>query len=181
MTPGASGVGGSVRILAVVGSLNPGSSNAALAAAAGPSVVEAPSIGLLPHFDPSLPEPPTVAAWRAAVAGADAVLIAAPEYAHSLPGVLKNALDWLVGTGELYEKPVAVLAATPRHGGGALGRQALVQTLRAQGADIRHDASILVRHGSGIDAAAEAAVAHAVAALGGCLRSGGSDPIVAAD
>jgi NAD(P)H-dependent FMN reductase len=44
----------------------------------------------------------------------DGVLISSPEYAHGIPGVLKNALDWVVGSGELYRKPVALLNASPR-------------------------------------------------------------------
>ena len=72
------------------------------------------------------------------------MLFASPEYAHSLPGSLKNALDWLVGSGELYEKPVAVLCGSPRPNGGVLGRQALEQTLKAQGAAIVVSATVAV-------------------------------------
>lgn len=170
-----------MRILAVVGSLNPGSSNAALAEAAaaiapaGVDVVGSQSIGALPHFDPSLPEPPAVATWRAEVAGADGVLIAAPEYAHSLPGSLENALDWLVGTGELYGTPVAVLTATPRPGAGALGRAALEQTLRAQGAEVRSSASVVVRKDGEVDDDGRALVLAALDAL----RAAAATPVAA--
>ena len=53
-----------------------------------------------------------------------------------MPGVLKNALDWLVRSGELYAKPVAVLCAAPSSQRGTYVRQALQQTLEAQGATV---------------------------------------------
>jgi NAD(P)H-dependent FMN reductase len=57
---------------------------------------------------------------RATVRSADAVLFCTPEYAGNLPGSLKNLLDWLVGSGELYEKPVAwINVAAPNRGEGA--------------------------------------------------------------
>jgi chromate reductase, NAD(P)H dehydrogenase (quinone) len=83
--------------------------------------------GLLevPAFVPDEEPPPPVVALRARIAAADAVLFCTPEYAGTLPGSLKNALDWTVGGGELYEKPVAwINAANPGRGGGA------VETLR---------------------------------------------------
>jgi chromate reductase, NAD(P)H dehydrogenase (quinone) len=55
-----------------------------------------------------------------------------PEYAGGMAGALKNALDWLVGTGELYRKPVAVLSAGTSGGGNA--RRQAAQTLTWQGA-----------------------------------------------
>ena len=61
--------------------------------------------------------------WRRRIAAADAVLIAAPEYAGALAGTIKNALDWIVGSGELYAKPVAVLSAGTT--GGSFARQHL--------------------------------------------------------
>jgi len=92
-----------------------------------------------------------------------------PEYAHSLAGSLKNALDWLVGSGELYGKPVAVLCWSPRQNGGVLGRQALEQTLRAQGATIVLSATVAVvaadkgaaevRHPAAVEAVAAALAA----------------------
>jgi NAD(P)H-dependent FMN reductase len=133
-----------MRILAVSGSLQAHSSNTALLHAAhrvvpdGVELVDAVSVGDVAHFNPDLDRngatPPAVTTFRAQVGGADGVLIASPEYAHSLSGVLKNALDWLVGTGELYGKPVAVLCASPRPAGGVYGREALERTLKAQGA-----------------------------------------------
>jgi NAD(P)H-dependent FMN reductase len=92
-------------------------------------------LGELPHFDPDLPEDlAPVVDWRRAVLDADGVLIASPEYAHSLPGSLKNALDWLVGSGELYEKPIGLISGGTSGGQRAL--DALEQKLHAQGSSI---------------------------------------------
>jgi chromate reductase, NAD(P)H dehydrogenase (quinone) len=107
-------------ILAVSGSLRRQSStgNVLLAAALlDPSVTQFHGIGDLAHFNPDLEqdEPaPALAAWRKALREADAVLICSPEYAHGVPGVMKNALDWVVGSGELCDKPVGVVNASMR-------------------------------------------------------------------
>lgn len=88
----------------------------------------------LPHFSPDIdtePAQPAVQAWREALASADAVLIASPEYAYSLPGSLKNGIDWLVGSGELYRKVVAITAAVRDPQRGRRGLQALEDTLVA--------------------------------------------------
>ncbi len=52
--------------------------------------------------------------FRTQLQKAEGVLISSPEYAHGVPGVLKNALDWVVGSGEFVRKPVALLNASPR-------------------------------------------------------------------
>jgi chromate reductase, NAD(P)H dehydrogenase (quinone) len=75
------------------------------------------------------------------------LLIATPEYAHGLPGVLKNALDWVVGTGELYGKPVAILSAAPDAARAVHARADLERTLRAQGADVVSSETIAVPTG----------------------------------
>ena len=73
-------------------------------------------LGELPLFNPDLEgrAPSAVARWVERVETADALLIASPEYAHGVTGVLKNALDWLVASERFYGKPVAVLNAKPR-------------------------------------------------------------------
>src|SRR5262245_31749274 len=127
-----------VRILALSGSLQASSANLVLlhvAVASAPDGVEiviSDHLRHLPHFDPdaeAVGEAPTVQAWRNALAESDAVLIASPEYGHSLPGALKNGIDWVIGTGELERKVVAITAAVPGHERGRLGLQALRQTL----------------------------------------------------
>ena len=144
-----------VRVLAVSGSLQARSSNRALlqtahrVAPAGVEDVDSISVGDIPPFNHDVerdgPAPAVVVAWREQVAAADGgVLIASPEYAHSLPGSLKNALDWLVGSGDLYGRRVAVLCGSPRPGGGTQGRAALEQTLRAQGAMVVTSATVAV-------------------------------------
>jgi chromate reductase, NAD(P)H dehydrogenase (quinone) len=60
------------------------------------------------------------------------VLVAAPEYAGGVAGAVKNAFDWLVGSGNLYRKPMAVISAGTS--GGRYARQAMAQTLTWQGA-----------------------------------------------
>lgn len=62
-------------------------------------------IGMLPHFDGSEEIPPLVAAFLEKLKQADGILICTPEYAFGVPGSLKNALDWTVGTMEMNNKP----------------------------------------------------------------------------
>jgi chromate reductase len=126
------------RLLLVCGSLQLQSTNRAALAAAAASVdaqvTWAEVLGALPPFDPDIAEQPHAAVdeWRRQVAGADGVLLAVPEYAGGMAGALKNALDWLVGTGELYRRPVAVLSAGTT--GGVNARRQAAQTLTWQGA-----------------------------------------------
>src|SRR5260370_34900796 len=87
-------------------------------------------LGSLPHFNPDLDTdspPKTVKDFRAMLAAADGVLISSPEYAHGIPASLKNALDWIVSSGELNAKPVALIMASPT--GGRQAQASLVQHL----------------------------------------------------
>lgn len=143
-----------MEILGVCGSLRAGSTNLvmlqAAASLAPPGVwlgFDPGQLGRLPHFNPDLDgegetPPPEVAAWRARLAAADAVLIITPEYAHGAPGALKNALDWLVSSGELTGKPTALLVAGP--GGGDRTRQSLRWTLEVIGANVLVDAPLVL-------------------------------------
>ena len=140
-----------MNILAISGSLRADSSNARLlrsAAAVAPPgmafIVLRAGLGALPHFNPDLDgegatPPPAVADLRRLLAEADGVVISSPEYAHGVPGSLKNALDWIVSSGELTEKPVALLTAAP--GGGAFAHPALTATLEVMGARVLPEAS----------------------------------------
>lgn len=112
-----------MRILAISGSLRRVSSNTALiraAASVAPAAVTVEiyeDLALIPPFNPDIEReglPDVVARLEAAVRGADAVFISSPEYAHGVPGVLKNALDWLVGSNELTDKPIALVNASAR-------------------------------------------------------------------
>ena len=90
---------------------------AARVAPTGVTVVSYDALAALPAFNPDSEEGPAalpnaVVRWRAALADADAVLISSPEYAHGIPGALKNALDWVVGSGELVGKRVGLLSAS---------------------------------------------------------------------
>ena len=128
-----------MRFLAVSGSLRARSSNSAVLEAAqalaprGVEVVFYRELGLLPPFNPDEdvePLPVEVARWRAAIAGADALLICSPEYARGVAGSLKNALDWLVSGFEVIGKPIASINASPI---ATVGQDALLATLRTIG------------------------------------------------
>jgi NAD(P)H-dependent FMN reductase len=142
-----------VHVVAISGSLKQSSSNSALVGAlaerAPDLVVPWSGLGALPHFTPDDDGGAPVKSLRRAVADADAVLLATPEYAGGMPGVLKNALDWLVGTGELYEKPVVVLSAAPSPERGGNARAWVEQVLGYQGAHVR--ASFTVAPGDDVD------------------------------
>ena len=96
-------------------------------------------IGNLPHFNPELDGDlplDSVRDWRDGVRSADGIIFCTPEYAHGIPGALKNALDWIVSSGEFMHKPTAVISASPSPDGGANANAALVQTLRVMMADL---------------------------------------------
>ena len=113
-----------MRILAISGSLRTGSSNgtllraAAMIAPSGVEVVAYDGLGALPHFNPDLDDgdalPDVVSRFRKEIADADGLMISCPEYAHGVPGTMKNALDWLVGGVEITGKPVALVNASAR-------------------------------------------------------------------
>lgn len=138
-----------MKILAVSGSLRADSSNTLLLRAAGRlappdcAVELFAGLGALPHFNPDIedPAPAAVAHWKAAVAGADGLIFSTPEYAHGIPGSLKNALDWLVGGVEIVGKPVVLLNASPLS---IHAPAALAQVLRAISADVLAGATITV-------------------------------------
>jgi chromate reductase, NAD(P)H dehydrogenase (quinone) len=110
------------NILAVSGSLRAASINSAFCRAAArlaPAAVRISvysGLGKLPPFNPDLEAdpPPAVRDLRDAVGGADALIIASPEYAHGVSGVLKNGLDWLVSFEGFIGKPVALVNTSPR-------------------------------------------------------------------
>jgi chromate reductase, NAD(P)H dehydrogenase (quinone) len=96
-------------------------------------------IGNLPHFNPELDNEiplPSVRDWRTQLQQADGIIFCTPEYAHGIPGVLKNALDWIVSSGEFMHKPTAVISASPAPDGGRKAHAALVQTLKVMMAEI---------------------------------------------
>jgi NAD(P)H-dependent FMN reductase len=156
------------KLLLISGSLRGGSTNSATlrtAAALAPAGIEAEiydGMGRLPHFNPD-DDPadgvgldPEVAALRAALADADALLLSTPEYAGALPGSFKNLLDWTVGGGQTDGMPVAWLnvsgAAAPS--GGADAHESLRKVLGYTNARIIEDACLrlpLARDGIGAD------------------------------
>ena len=111
-----------MNVLALAGSLRAASVNAALCRAAarlappGLHITVYAALGALPLFNPDLEASPprAVAQFRAAIGAADALILASPEYAHGISGVMKNALDWLVSYEGFVAKPVAVFNSSPR-------------------------------------------------------------------
>src|SRR5215475_6781517 len=139
-----------MRLLAISGSLRAHSSNGelirALATLAAPAIHVDVYAGLgdLPAFNPDLDEegmipPPAVQTLRRALGDADGLVISSPEYAHGVPGALKNALDWLVSGPEMVSKPVGLLNASPRS---VHAQQSLAETLRTMSATLVEDACL---------------------------------------
>ncbi|MBS1636853.1 MAG: NAD(P)H-dependent oxidoreductase [Bacteroidetes bacterium] len=128
-------------IAAVSGSMRETSSNTRVLLAATSLLQGAYDIRLsdhiqtLPPFNPDSDHdhsqaPLPVKQWRQFIAEASAVMICTPEYAAGIPGSLKNALDWLVSSGEFVNKPTAAISASPGQGGGSIALASLAGTLR---------------------------------------------------
>lgn len=82
----------------------------------------------IPAFDDREDIPSAVAQFKKAISDADALLLCTPEYAFGVPGALKNAIDWTVSSGELVEKPVALITASSQ---GEKGHAAMLNILSA--------------------------------------------------
>ena len=183
-----------MKILTISGSLRARSSNTELLRAA--QLVADPSwtfdhydgLASLPHFNPdhdfegaTPPEP--VRDLRARIAAADALLISSPEYAHGVPGSLKNALDWMVSDAAMLGKPIVLLNASARS---TFAHPQLAETLRTMSTELVTEASLVVPlDGRRLDAAGIAAdpalapqLRTALDALAAVVfrRGGSSDP-----
>ncbi len=122
-----------IRLLAISGSLREASANSRLIQALNEMAPDKVAIkiyrsmGDLPHFNPDLDRetpPIPVLDLRASVGNAHGLIISSPEYAHGVPGSLKNALDWLVASSEFPEKPIMLI------GGGEYAQAQLTETLK---------------------------------------------------
>ena len=129
-----------LHFVTLLGSLRHGSYHAAITRALPALAPEAVtiealgSVGDLPHYDADLQAegfPAAVLAMGQAIANADGVIIVTPEYNYSIPGVLKNALDWLsrLPTAPFTGKPVAIQTGSPGLIGGARAQYHLRQVL----------------------------------------------------
>lgn len=131
-----------ITILAISGSLRHSSSNTAIVKEIKkmmPGNVEYiifEGLANIPHFNDSTEVPPSVNEWRNQIASADAVLFCTPEYAFGVPGTLKNALDWAVGSTTFSDKPVALITASSV---GDKAHVSLMHTLTALGTNIVDD------------------------------------------
>lgn len=139
-------------ILAISGSLRAQSSNTALLErlrALAPAEIEIyDGLADLPHFNPDVEEvapPPIALELRACVGAADALVISSPEYAHGVPGTLKNALDWLVGGPEMVNKRVVLINAAPWS---THAQASLKETIRTMSANVIADIAIDFKHAS---------------------------------
>jgi chromate reductase, NAD(P)H dehydrogenase (quinone) len=135
-----------MRVLGISGSLRRDSLNSALLRAAaerlpgGVELLEFDRLADIPPYDEDVenerPTPESVAELREAIRDADAVLIATPEYNHSIPGQLKNALDWVsrpAGESALSGKPAAAISASKGMFGGVWAQAELRKVLGAMG------------------------------------------------
>ncbi|CAN5366240.1 NADPH-dependent FMN reductase [soil metagenome] len=127
-----------INILAVSGSLKSASANTNTLRAISKMVPQNVIVNIfegldkLPHFNPeSTNDIDSLNNYRQQLRLADGVIFSTPEYAFGVPGVLKNALDWIVSSGELNEKPVAVISASPLYTGGDKALASLLLTLTA--------------------------------------------------
>ena len=136
-----------MKILGIAGSLRSGSVNAQLLHLLAESLPDGVELAVweglreIPPFDEDTEETPSVAVagLRSAVAGADAVLVATPEYNGSIPGTLKNALDWgsRPGATNVFRgKPVAVIGASPGAFGGIWAHEETRKVLGIMGARV---------------------------------------------
>ena len=153
------------NFLAISGSLRAHSSNTevlracAILAPASVRITLFDGLGDLPHFNPDLDKegarlPPSVESFRAEIDATDALLISSPEYAHGVPGALKNALDWLVSAPGMLFKPIGLINISSRS---THAYASLLETLRTMSTVPVPEASVELSLTSRSQSAAEIA------------------------
>jgi chromate reductase, NAD(P)H dehydrogenase (quinone) len=173
-----------VRILGIAGSIRKSSYNRSLLRAArellptGVELVEH-DIATLPFYDGDVEaagDPEAVAGFKQAIGGADALLIATPEYNRGVPGVLKNAIDWAsrppLGS-PLTGKPVAIMGASTGRSGTARAQEQLRAALEFSRATVLEQPEVLVpeafmrfdEHGELVDGGIRAELAELIDTL----------------
>ncbi|MFB9324919.1 NADPH-dependent FMN reductase [Paenibacillus aurantiacus] len=151
----------SIIVLGISGSLRTESINTRLLSSIGgmmPTGMELrmyQGLASLPHFSPDLDGDEAqvdkaVREWREELRAADACVICTPEYARGVPGSLKNALDWVVSSGEFVSMPTAVVSASPHPDGGSTALHSLTMTLKMMSAAIPEEAAMAVPFASRI-------------------------------
>jgi NAD(P)H-dependent FMN reductase len=144
-----------MNVFAISGSLRVGSSATALVhalttiASSGTTITLYDELERVPPYHPDRDRegdvpPAPVARLRSAIAVADAVVISTPEYAFGVPGVLKNALDWTVASGDFAGKPTAAISSSPSDLGGDKAHASLVLTLGAMQARLPTNGGLVV-------------------------------------
>ncbi|MBO9665523.1 MAG: NAD(P)H-dependent oxidoreductase [Bdellovibrio sp.] len=169
-----------MRILAISGSLRAGSTNTALLLAAkllapeSVTVEISPPLSELPYFNPDLDNenpPESVQKFRKSINNADALLISTPEYAHGIPGLLKNALDWLVSDTEFEGTRIGLLYGSASDA--SFAKEALLEVLTTMSARVVPAAIVSIAgarskiapDGRILDKSVEADLRHAIEAL----------------
>lgn len=140
-----------LNILAISGSLKSSSANSRIIrtlsgfANGETNFIIYSGLDQLPHFNPDKEAGnEEVARFRQGLKEADGVIISTPEYAFGVPGTLKNALDWTVSSGELNEKPVVAISASPMYEGGSKAMASLLLTLSALGTKMTKESHLSI-------------------------------------
>ena len=153
-----------IKIIGIAGSLRAGSFNAALLRAATQmmpdgATLEIASIKGIPLYDGDVETndgiPPTVAALKEQIAAADGLLLVTPEYNNAMPGVFKNAIDWLsrppADIPRIFgNRPVAVIGASPGGFGTILAQNAWLPVLRTLGTKPWFNGRLMVSRAGGV-------------------------------
>lgn len=152
------------RLIGISGSLRQGSLNSALLRAAAGLVPQGSQLSIgsisgIPLYDGDIEAregiPDAVATLKEAIASADGLLLVTPEYNNSIPGVFKNAIDWLSRPSSDIKrvfgaKPLALIGASPGGFGTVLSQTAWLPVLRTLGADLWSGGRLLVSRASGV-------------------------------
>jgi len=143
------------KILAITGSIRPGSTSQYIISHLTERFSDIADILLfnslseLPYFDPGIADediPEPVRRFRDDIASSEGVLFCTPEYVFSLPGILKNALEWTVSTTIFMQKPVAIIVAATS---GEKARESLELIMETFSAALDKDSTLLIKAAKG--------------------------------